>query len=130
MNCVLTRLNVTDAGIFGELRGERGGLICVTLEHNYGGAPKLAPGTYTCRRHPPNRLPYETFMVEGVPDFQGQPVSGILLHIGNYDRDSEGCILLGSYTQSDLTQICQSKFAFTEFMHLQTGFDEFTLVVK
>lgn len=103
----------------------------VTLEHAYPEnglfVPKLASGKYVVKRHAPNRLPYETFEIQGVPDFQGSPVSGILIHVGNYNKDSEGCVLLGLHL--GVGCILESKIAFEQFMETQSGLDEFNLEV-
>ena len=70
----------------------------VTLEHAYffNGAytPKLHNGVYTCVRGP-HRLHgmidfFSTFEITKVSGH-----SGILFHWGNYNEDSEGCILTG-----------------------------------
>lgn len=131
MNCTLTRTAFKLYGIFGDLRDESGKLLAITLEHAYsdGAAfvPKLAPGKYECVKHSPHRLPYETIMVTNVPDFQGSPVSGILIHIGNYNGDSEGCILLGLSAGTGC--ILESRHAFESFMELQKDSDKFTLTV-
>lgn len=131
MNLKLTRNKSSLYGVFGDLRDESGKIIAVTLEHAYldGAvyAPKLAAGTYTVLRHPPRRLPYETFEVQNVPDFQGNRVDGILIHRGNFNNDSEGCILLGH----DIGPACilESGVAFQEFMDLQKDLNSFTLTV-
>jgi len=124
----LSRQRFDEHGIFGTIKDSKGKFICYSLEHNYGGNAKLAEGEYTCVRHPPNRLPYETFMVENVPDFGGEKVDGILIHVGNYNQDSSGCILLGESTFN--TYIGCSKSAFEHFMSLQREVNEFKLVVK
>lgn len=132
MNLALTRKEFKKTGVYGELRDEHDALIAVTLEHVYQvnglWTPKVAPGTYNCVRHAPNKLPYETFMLENVPDFQGKPVSGILLHCGNYNKDSEGCILVGLSVVSDM--IAHSRAAFATLMHLQQGLDHFKLTIN
>lgn len=122
-----------EAGIFGEIIDEQGEVICQTLEHAYpdgngGWVPKVAPGVYTCVRHLPNRLPYETFMILAVPPFQNSPVSGILFHCGNFDADSEGCILLGLMNDGD-KEILQSKIAFEAFMTTLEGVQSFEITI-
>ena len=137
MNCKLTRLKYLKDGIFGELSDESGNQIAVTCEHMYVNGTtmtaKVAPGTYTCIRHAPNRLPYETFEIQNVPDFQGKPVTGILLHIGNYNSDSDGCILLGENIEDTLGHVSKmvsnSKITFEKFMELQQGVESFTLEI-
>lgn len=57
-----------------------------------------------------------TYEVEEVP---GR--SGILFHIGNYESDTSGCILLGRYwltVRDHKPMICQSKDAFNHFVSL------------
>lgn len=137
MNLRLKRTSFTELGIFGMLLDEEANLVAYTLEHAYsrdgnGSAPwvpKVAPGTYQCQRHAPNRLPYETFEVMGVPDFQGQKVTGILLHVGNFNRDSEGCILVGLDVSPDGRAIERSIAAFQKLMGMQKGVDSFTLSI-
>jgi hypothetical protein len=135
VNLKLERMKYLKEGVFGHILDESGNQIAVTLEHSYVNGTtitaKVAPGTYTCLRHTPNRLPYETFELQNVPDFQGKPVTGILLHIGNYNSDSDGCILLGTdiaYATSPV-MIDNSKIAFEKFMELQAGVNSFTLEI-
>jgi hypothetical protein len=135
MDIVLTRKAAHLYGIFGELTNEAGDVICVTLEHAYATQdnkylPKVSTGTYTCTRgiHKLSNLnPFSAFEVQKVPPFQGAPVSGILFHKGNYNNDSEGCILLGS--KVGLGCILDSADAFNKFMTLQDGVNQFTLKV-
>jgi hypothetical protein len=135
MDLKLIRKAYTLYGIFGEIRGPSDELICVTLEHAYkegdNYVPKVAPGTYTCVRgvHKLSNLnPFEAFEVKGVPSFQTCAVSGILFHIGNYNRDSEGCVLLGMGKGTGC--ILESREAFDKFMALQEGVDSFTLQIE
>lgn len=141
MNCTLTRKSFEKDGVFGTLtEDETGKQLAVTLEHAYLSdsltygeewAPKVAAGVYVCKRHASNRLPYETFELQDVPDFQGQPVTGILIHKGNFDKDSEGCILLGQEIsqQTDFRMVTSSAPTFNKFMSLQTE-DTFQLTIK
>lgn len=133
MKLFLLRTDFQPHGIFGELSDGEGKILFHTLEHSFedgkgGYVPKVAVGFYNCVRHAPNRLPYETFMVDQVSDFQGKPVTGILFHVGNFDKDSEGCILVGHTRINDM--VTASKTSFAEFMDLQTGLDSFELVVN
>jgi hypothetical protein len=137
MDLILTRGAHRPDGIFGSLETAQGFHLAYTLEHSYPAegatwVAKVAPGTYRCLRHPPVRLSYETFLLEHVPPFQGKPVEGILLHRGNFDKDSEGCILLGtgrSMTAQGLI-ITESKVAFEKFMALQRGLSAFSLTIR
>lgn len=123
MEFTLTRTDFKDTGIFGTLEGE--GLELATLEHNYDCKPKLPDGVYTCIRgqHVLHSGPVEAFEVQNVPGH-----TGILLHVGNYNQDSEGCVLLGLAHVGDM--ITGSKSAFNEFMSKLTGIDSFTLTVS
>lgn len=126
MNLTLHRRNKTEAGIFGDIWAEDGSFICVTLEHSYDFQPKLPQGIYTCKRGL-HRLahmkePFETFEILDVPGH-----SDILFHVGNYNRDSDGCVLIGIEFGDKM--ITESRVAFQEFMDLQKGIDTFTLTV-
>jgi hypothetical protein len=76
--------------------------------------------------------PFQAFEVQNVPDFQGKPVTGILFHVGNFNADSDGCILLGSvlYNVNEPWMIRSSTPTFNKFMALQKNVTEFTLTVK
>lgn len=57
-----------------------------------------------------------TYEVKGVPNR-----SGILFHIGNYESDTSGCILLGQYwltVNGHKPMVCQSRIAFNKFTDL------------
>lgn len=146
MNLKLTRLTYDSFGILGILQDEAGNEICKTLEHAFSMGDrnlaeqsmfdaKVAEGTYTCLRHAPNRLPYETWELQNVPPFQGNPVTAILIHIGNYNRDSDGCILVGRRVVPDPdapseNMITSSKNTFNKLMDLTRDLDSFTLTIE
>jgi hypothetical protein len=136
MNAKLVNKQYRADGIFG-LMSMDDGTEFDTLQHAYpdgsGYVPKLAQGTYTCVRRMSPHFGYEVFMVESVPDFQGKPVSYIEIHRGNYNADSDGCILLGLSIRpiDSITQMLASSApAFNLFMGLQNGVNEFTLTVE
>lgn len=134
MNLTLRRTDFREDGVFGVLLDEKGKQIAVTLEHacdsglgNGSYAPKLPPGKYECKRgihklH--NNIPFETFEVLDVPGHKG-----ILLHVGNYNKDSDGCILLGRGYGGDPRMISNSRMTFAAFMGLQLGLTKFILTV-
>ena len=142
MNLTLTRTAYRSDGIFGMLTKDDGTELAVTLEHAFPGTqamaafvPKVAAGVYTCIRHAPNRLPYVTFELQNVPDFQGKSVTGILIHILNYNADSDGCVGVGrrivpSDKNPSEQMITSSENTFNMIMDLQRGVDEFQLTVK
>lgn len=134
MNLLLSRKQRTADGIFGTLENES--FSCVTLEHAYEGAggwiPKIPKGTYTCRRglHRLHGMTeaFETFEITGV---EGH--SDLLFHWGNFNKDSEGCVLLGDALAKNgptgTQMILHSRDTFAKFMRLQDGVEEFQLVV-
>jgi hypothetical protein len=69
-----------------------------------------------------------TFEIKGVPNFNGIPVTGVLFHWGNYDKDSEGCVLMGS--SETPTMITNSRQTWADFMKDLDGIDSFTLTVQ
>jgi hypothetical protein len=135
MNLTLKRDHYRADGIFSTVTDPVSCTVMRTLEHAYGDAqqgfyPKLWPGTYTCKRSM-HRLhgmdhDFETFEVLAVPGHKG-----ILFHWGNFNRDSEGCILCGEdvFEGSPEWMVTASRLQFARFMALQDGVDEFLLEV-
>lgn len=127
---ILKRHTWVEAGIFGDLHDGERKWAC-TLEHSYGSGiewnPKLPAGLYECVRgmHQLKGMvaPFETFEVTNVPGH-----SGILFHVGNFNDDSEGCILLGRYVMGNM--LMQSRMTFLEFMKEMEGIDSFPLTVE
>jgi hypothetical protein len=133
MNLILKRETAGIAGIFGVLEDESGKALFMTLEHAFraldrdGYEAKLPAGEYLCKKGL-HRLasmadPFETFEVKNVPGHWG-----ILFHAGNFNRDSNGCILIGS--GANQAMITGSRTAFAQFMELQKEVSEFNLTVK
>jgi len=134
MNLTLTRKTFIENGVIGELNSDDG-FISVCLERTYlkskKSRPKVPAGTYKCvrgihRLH--DNVDFETFEVMGVPG-----CTGILIHVGNYSEDSDGCILIGSAVgnrSNGSKMITSSKQKFAEFMERQKSVDEFTLIVE
>lgn len=127
MDLVLNRKQFREDGIFGELRNQVGDLIAVTLEHAFpaagGYAPVIPQGTYDCVRgeHYLHGMtePFTTFEVSGVDGH-----AGLLFHWGNFNRDSEGCILLGDSIRApdqSAWMVTDSRVAFEKFMSSQDG---------
>jgi hypothetical protein len=154
MNFKLQHVRKDQFGVFGGLFQDGGDDFCVTLEHAYPNADgsfssKILPGMYICKRgihrihwHQKEIDPqlaalgaklvtiggitlieFETFEVLGVPDCKG-----ILFHWGCENDNSDGCVLMGSTVQGNM--IVESRITFEKFMKLQTGVDQFTLVVQ
>lgn len=121
----LTRLIHTAHGIIGRM-GE-----FYTLERrdldNQPNISCITAGTYRAYRSFYNRGGYECFELENVP---GR--SEILIHIGNTEDDSAGCILVGSGVGviNSKNAVTASRVAFDAFMASLEGKDEFTLEIK
>jgi hypothetical protein len=133
MDLTLKRNDYTPEGIFSTLTDESGAVIAITLDHAYDSGhgdgsyqPKLRPGTYSCIRgtHRLHNMThdFETFEITGVKGH-----TNILFHAGNFNKDSDGCVLLGNERHGDM--IMNSKVTFSYFMSLQEGVDQFTLTV-
>lgn len=136
MNLLLQRVESRIDGIFSELRSIDGETLFHTLEHAYNdglGAmvPKLPDGVYKCirgiHRLAHMSLPFETFEITEVPGHDH-----MLFHVGNFNFDSDGCVLIGSGSiqLNGHQALTRSREAFKSFMDLQTGYDEFELTVK
>lgn len=134
MDLVITRVENREDGIFSEIKNAKMEVLFHTLEHAYETGtqwlPKIPNGTFTCVRGP-HRLhgmtqDFITFEITGVDGHVD-----LLFHWGNWNADSEGCILLGEgIAQSSKGQmITSSKVAFEAFMKLQEGLDQFQLTV-
>jgi len=118
-------------GSFGTLyRDDTGEEIACTLERSYsdgegGWYAKIPPGRYFCTlgMHPINGLTYEVTGVLGH--------TAILFHVGNWEKDSAGCILLGKDVapSTEGKMLLHSREAFTAFMVLQNGTPSFWLRV-
>lgn len=126
----LTRTQSLDSGIFSILEDENNVILAHTLEHNFNGIPKVYNGTFICKRGThklSHGSPFETFEITGVKGH-----SGILFHKGNFNKDSDGCVLLGDgLAQSkDGQMVTNSKATFDRFLLLLTGVDSFSLIVS
>ncbi len=145
MNMLLQRLRYENDGIFSLLMQdnktvEKPFSIC---EHAYPSGvaeytwlPKVLPGEYCCVRGK-HRLhgmteDFETFEIT---DVLGH--SGILLHWGNWNEDSQGCLLVGdAFAKAEhdgmkgVDLVTNSRAAFKRFMDLQLGVSTFQLTVR
>lgn len=131
MDLTLTRIHSGASGIFGIMTDMRGDSIAETLEHAYDQgegkfAPKIPAGTYKCVRRLSPRFHFDVFMLENVPG-----CNFIEIHPGNYDKDSEGCILVGEITSEidRYEMITKSRDTFEKLMKIQDGINEFVLTV-
>lgn len=136
----LTRTDQTSAGTFGKLDFDRFSLF--TLEddwlENEPGKSCIPAGEYTLRRTIFQRHNLPTWEVTNVPNR-----SRILIHPGNTEEDTEGCILLGVRRGSITVErdedtgevlkmkegVLASKEAFRRFMLTVKDESELTLVI-
>lgn len=130
---ILKRTACDENGVFGELHSPNG-FFCYTLEHAYlkekEYAPKVDEGVYVCKRGlhrlkvtEPMRSMFEVTGVQGH--------WGILLHSGNYNDDSNGCILVGSEVvwAGGEKMVARSRITYQAFMKKLDGKSEFKLTI-
>lgn len=137
---ILERYSYASDGIFGRLLEDDEKFFSYTLEHSYltdpvlaARKPKIPPGTYECIKGshilPGMEHDFQTYEITGV---QGH--TGLLFHPGNYNEDSDGCVLLGAdvlYSKpKDSRWINLSEVTFNKFISSLAGIDSFTLTVK
>lgn len=140
MKFILHRREYRPDGVFSDFISEDGSSVFVNLDHAFlvdgKYLPKLAPGVYLCRlgkhtlEHHPE--PFDAYEILGVPDFMGKPVTKILIHWGNFNKDSDGCTMTGLGEQQAPgcdKMIIKSREAFAAFMAVQNGVYEFLLTV-
>lgn len=131
MKLTLKRMEFREDGILSYLKDEAGNVLFKTLEHSYDKYPKLYNGEFKCVRgihqlH--GGKPFETFEITGVKGH-----SGILFHVGNFNRDSDGCVLVGKDFATDPSgakMVVFSRKAFAELIELLRDVDEFQLIVQ
>ncbi len=135
MDLILTRKECRSDGIFSQLTDLSGNFICETLEHAYPDEDgvfhaKIPAGKYQCQRgnHMLHGMdtPFETFEITEVPGH-----SKLLFHWGNFQKDSEGCVLVGALMANSggIQMITRSRDTFVRFMYLQKDSDSFELTV-
>ena len=139
MEFTLKRVLLTDDGVAGVLiNGSRP--VCLTLEEewkdNAKGISCIPNGDYLCQRvtTPKHGLTYQVMDVPGR--------TAILIHSGNTEADTEGCILVGKEygiveaKDDDSGQVekqiavLRSKEAFSEFMRIVGDKQTFALHVR
>ena len=131
---ILHRTAFMVTGVFGTLMDSNNKQLAVTLEHSYAGehglfTAKIPNGVYTCKRSS-HRLEgmdhdFVTFQVMDVPGY-----TNILFHWGNFNKDSEGCILMGQEVLQDYSMITNSKATWQAFMDRLADEDQFELIVS
>lgn len=122
----LKRISNTDYGVFGVLL-EGAIPFAATLEppwrDNKVNVSCIPVGLYRCERMQSHKFGM-TFKVVGV---KGR--SDILFHKGNFEKDTQGCVLIGEEfdTIDGKAVITRSGKGYSEFMQRLDGEDEFAL---
>lgn len=120
-----------DDGIISTLSDKDGNIVAHTLEHSYDKLPKIPNGVWKCQRgnHRLHNMTedFSTFEVMNIPGHDN-----ILFHWGNYNKDSDGCILMGNKAveSNGVEMVTSSKDTFAKFMASLDGVDEFVLTVS
>lgn len=145
MKAVLLRTSDAPDGVFGVLdlydsAGEHAARYYTAEEEwleNQRNVSCIPAGIYTCRRTLYHKHGYETFEVEGVTGRDR-----ILIHPGNTEEDTAGCILLGrqfggvpatdedSHEARNKWGVQQSQKAFADLMQRLSVVNTFTLEVR
>lgn len=114
MHLQIKRHTLTPTSTLGDLYID-GAFFCRTLERpdaaqpGVSGAVCIPLGTYGLS------VTYFPHMKEDAPLLSGtEPRTGIFIHVGNYPKDSEGCILVGLSQSKDF--VGNSKDAFERLM--------------
>jgi len=127
-NLLLIRDDFSDKSTLGKLYfdGEfYGHTLELTWNHNKKGISCIPKGVYEVKKRSvkSSKYKYEHLHILNVPDRKM-----ILMHIGNYPKNSNGCILLGN-TRS-LNFVGDSRKAFYKLMYDLGSFDEIELIIK
>lgn len=119
MNLEIHRHTATPTSTLGDLYID-GAFFCRTLERpdadqpEVSGAVCIPLGSYGCA------VTYFPHMKEDAPLLSGtEHRTGIFIHVGNYPKDSEGCILVGLSQSRDF--VGNSKDAFERLMERIKG---------
>ena len=127
-NLLLIRDNFTEKSVIGKLYLNTefyGHTLELAWKSNSKGISCIPKGVYeVVKRHTEkSKYKYEHLHILDVPDREL-----ILMHIGNYPKNSKGCILLGN-TRA-LNFVGDSRKAFNNLMYDLGSFKEIELVIK
>lgn len=94
-------------------RGNKKGVSCIPKD------------TYTCKAYTSKRFG-ETFEITGVPNR-----THILFHVGNFpEKDSDGCLLVGSLLMAGKPAVSSSKNAMNKFREVLQDVESFDIKIK
>lgn len=104
-------------------------LVAATLElpwkDNQPDISCVPVGTYDCKLEYSPVHKKDLYWLQHVKDR-----GAVEIHIGNFPRDTHGCILLGSAIGADTASIENSTSAFYTFMNFLNGAPDFTLIIQ
>jgi hypothetical protein len=128
VNLQLQRTDFTDNSTIGALSID-GEFECFTLEdpvrkEKIKGITAIPAGTYQVAITFSPRFQKLLPLLLNVPNFEG-----VRIHVGNFPRDTKGCILVGETKETDM--ILESKVAFAAlFEKLQVASDTEEIVIE
>lgn len=126
MNLQVKRHTLTPTSTLGDLYID-GGFFCRTLERPDAAQPGVSGAVCIPLGNYEGSIIYFPHMKEDAPLLNGtEPRTGIFVHVGNYPKDSEGCILVGLSQSRDF--VGNSKDAFERLMH-KLGKEAFTVEI-
>lgn len=100
MKLTLYRYREDSFGTHGQIENESGTVLCFTIErpwlNNMHDVSCIPVGIYNCKPHVKTNNGQRCFILNNVP---GR--TGILIHCGNTEKDSEGCIIVGMSTNAE-----------------------------
>lgn len=120
MKIFIKRIDATDHGVFGHLTLDGNKFNCVTLERHDIYIPT---GTYKVTLYDNPKRGYKVPLLHGVPKRDM-----IEIHCGNWQSNSEGCILVG--TERDGWAIDASKVAFNDLMDQLRGCNDISVTIS
>lgn len=128
MKWILLRKSYTEKGIFGELTSEDGNHFLFTLEHAYKICDEISPGSVEYYPKIPTGLhrcvsynsPKHNMIVPLLDNLEDpfDQDRKFEIHIGNYNEDSDGCILVGLAISLRCQMLTSSKQAFKKLMEI------------
>lgn len=105
MKVILYRYRRDLFGVHGQIEFPDGKVLCYTIERH---DDKICPaGTYQCEPHVKSNNKQLCWILKDVP---GR--TGILIHTGNTEGDSTGCIIIGLMTNAE--GVLESRMALDE----------------
>jgi hypothetical protein len=128
MEIVLQRLYKGEDCVIGTLSADRK-VLCYTLENpekdNKEDISCIPAGKYNCVPYSSKKYP-DVWKILNVP---GR--TDILIHVGNYERNTKGCVLVGSNVGYNKEKMVTNSSITMKKLHSDIGVSRsFTLVIK